>query len=268
MLPGQQPLINVSKKKLLLLRQKKLDTLPCSMPLREPCSMKNFALYLAIPLLLSAASAFTGENGNTLSLSSQTVNSPDGKKIVSARSDGVVQIFDADWNERHQFKGHSAWVRSAVFSSDAKKIITASDDKTIRILDADSGQELQKFDHPVNGIILAAFSSDDTKILTGTNKGIAQLWDADLKNEVQKFEGHTDGIHIARFSPDGEKLVTHSADGTLRIWDVDSGKEIQKLEGLTGFHQSSFLSDGKQLVVLTTDEEGANPVVQIWDFTK
>ena len=201
------------------------------------------------------------------SLSSVNTNIPttDGThRVVSARSDGLVQILDGDsWEELHRFEGHTDWVRSAVPSADGKKIITTSDDKTIRILSADSAAELQKFDHPAEGIVFAALAPDETKIITGRKDGTVQIWDADLKYELQKFEGHTGTVHFAVLSPDGKRAATHCSDGTLRIWDADSGEELKKIEGLAEHHFSNFISDGKKLIIVSSRQDASGLVTDV-----
>lgn len=192
------------------------------------------------------------------SLSGGSTNSPDGKKIVDARSDGIVTVEDADSHkELYRFKGHTGAVYSAQFSPDGKTIITTGEDKTIRILDADSGKELQRFTQPAEGIVYAAFSPDGKTVVTGRKNGIAQIWDADLKMELNKFEGHTGKIYHAAFSDDGRKIATNSSDGTTRIWDIESEKELQKFNVSETFHRSQFIPGGKGIIVVAQTDQGA-----------
>src|SRR5688500_3978604 len=68
--------------------------------------------------------------------------SPDGKKVVTASSDGTARIWDsATGAVLATLSGHEEAVRSAAFSPDGARVVTASRDGSARIWDATTGAE-------------------------------------------------------------------------------------------------------------------------------
>ena len=69
--------------------------------------------------------------------------SPDGRRIVSASSDGTGEVWDATTGqETLTLKGHTGRVHSVAFSPDGRRIVSCSHDKTVKIWDATTGQEM------------------------------------------------------------------------------------------------------------------------------
>jgi WD40 repeat protein len=107
-----------------------------------------------------------------------TALSPDGKRLVTAESTGLVRVWNADTGVMLQeLKGHTALVSSAAFSADGTRIVTASTDRTAQIWDAVSGEILREIDGHDRGLQTAVFSPDGGRVVTASMDGTARIWD-------------------------------------------------------------------------------------------
>jgi WD40 repeat protein len=104
--------------------------------------------------------------------------SPDGKRIVTASSDGTAQVWDAQSGQAlTEPLKHGASVDSAQFSADGKRIVTASFDSAARVWDAQTGQPLTEPLKHNAGVRSAQFSADGKRIVTASADGTARVWD-------------------------------------------------------------------------------------------
>ncbi|KAH6999495.1 WD40-repeat-containing domain protein [Ilyonectria destructans] len=116
--------------------------------------------------------------------------SPDGRRIGSVSTDGILRIWDANKGVLQQtVRGHITPDKYIVPSTLGPSI---------------------------------AFSPDGSQLALGspTPYGTVKLWDSKNGALLRMFQGHTGPIYSVNFSPDGDQLVTTSTDGTLRRWDT------------------------------------------------
>ena len=59
--------------------------------------------------------------------------SPDGKRVVSGGSDGIVRVWDLKTKKQEQKFEHGDEVFSVAFSPDNKKVVSSGRDKTVRV---------------------------------------------------------------------------------------------------------------------------------------
>ncbi len=179
--------------------------------------------------------------------------SPDGKRIITASTDAIARIWNADGQTPPVLlRGHNGILWTAAFSSDGKRILTASVDRTIRMWDADSLAELSVLH---DRIATAALSPDGQHIVGTGGDDTARIWSVDGKAEPLLLRGHQAIVPLAAFSPDGAFVVTASADKTARIWRADGTGEPIVLRG----HEQSvgwaeFAPDGKRIVTASSDK--------------
>ncbi|CAN5426184.1 hypothetical protein BH09BAC5_BH09BAC5_02380 [soil metagenome] len=206
-----------------------------------------------------------------------TEYSPDGKKIVTAASDGTAKIWDANTGILLvDLTGHSKSVNYAEYSPDGKKIITASSDGTAKIWDASTGVVYMTLIGHSEELYSAKYSPDGKKIATYSKDLSIKLWDAISGTLLQTLIGHTANINSIQFSPDGYKILTSSDDGTAKIWDADNGTLIFNMIGdsvphylmwaldgtktFSEFKSAQFSPDGKKIVTACS-----NKIAIIWD---
>ena len=160
--------------------------------------------------------------------------------------------------ERARFDGHTAEVRSAVFSPAGDAVLTSSRDGTARIWSLAGGAPVVlAHDGPLWG---ATFSPDGRRVLVRSEREpVAYLWDR-AGTLVARLAGHTDRILATDFSLSGERMLTASADGTVRIWDA-MGAERAQLRGHTAAVNTAVFSAAGD-TVLTASEDRS---VRLWD---
>src|SRR5262245_32474108 len=178
----------------------------------------------------------------------------------TTQSEDALRQSLPEFHVHRVLRGHTADVRSAVWSLDGKLVVSASYDNTARIWEAFTGRcvaELRGHTDPLN---YAAFSPDDRLVVTASFDNTARLWETSTGRILKELRGHTGPILMASFSSDGKLLVTPSYDKTARVWDVSTGQTLAILRGHTGRISSAAFSPDGKLIVTTSDDE----TVRIW----
>jgi WD40 repeat protein/class 3 adenylate cyclase/energy-coupling factor transporter ATP-binding protein EcfA2 len=185
--------------------------------------------------------------------------SPDGHRIATAASDGVVQLWEAD-DGRHAatLEGHGLKVTQLQFNSDGSLLESASVDGTVRLWDASTGAAGTVFETQPN-LRDALFSPDGKLVLATFDDSTARLWKT-TGGEITGTPGRETRLSAAAFSPDSRLLAIGSSDGYTRIWSVAQGRVTTTLKGHVGPIASvAFSADGSTLA--TASREGT---VRVW----
>jgi WD40 repeat protein/TPR repeat protein len=187
--------------------------------------------------------------------------SPDGRRAVTASSDGSARIWDTSTGRQMvQFVGTDLLNR-AVYSHDGRRIVTASRDGSARVWDAATGREIAALIGHTGPVESAAFSPDDRRVVTASHDRSARVWDATTGREILRLTGHADKLIAAAFSPDGQYLVTASHDTTARLWDAATGHPLRRFIGhRRRVEDAEFSPDGEHLVTASTDA-----TARVWD---
>ena len=113
--------------------------------------------------------------------------SPDGKWLATARSDGIVKMWDAaTGQETLTLKGHTGCLYDVAFSPDGKRFASASDDGTAKVWDATTGLEVLTLKGHGGMVSGVAFSPDGQRLASAGPDGL-KLWDArPLEPEAKK----------------------------------------------------------------------------------
>jgi len=180
--------------------------------------------------------------------------SPDGSRLLTGGSDGVVRLWDA-WKGTLllDLLQHSAGVRAAVFSPDGKWVVSCSAKEVLR-WDTATGKSTSTVG-PDSGGTALALSSDGTRLaVAGADKNVRVF-----ELATRKLLFTVPGEAVA-FAPGGKVLATAGAGVVLR--DAATGKELAKLEeGGTGT-VLQFSGDGSRLV-----GAGSALSVVVWDVS-
>jgi WD40 repeat protein len=111
--------------------------------------------------------------------------SPDGKRILTAGSgtfrkpklsheqgwhpegDSTIRLWESATGALLQsMAGHTAMVRSIVFSKDGTRALSAGDDATVRLWNLETGSELCCDKRHMGGVFLASFSPDGNAVIS------------------------------------------------------------------------------------------------------
>merc|ERR1739848_580207 len=91
-------------------------------------------------------------------------------------------------------KGHTGWVKSAVFSADGTLVLTASHDRTAKIFNLETGEVLRTLKGHSDVMASAIFSADGTLVLTASSDTTAKILNLETW-EVRTLKGHTHRVH-------------------------------------------------------------------------
>jgi WD40 repeat protein/serine/threonine protein kinase/DNA-binding XRE family transcriptional regulator len=191
--------------------------------------------------------------------------SPDSQEVLSSKTDGTIQLWDAQSGAAGpQIRFGAAPNNAQIMSSNNGLVLAGDNDGIARMADVHTGKVLRQFVGHVGPIWAIAFSPDNAYILTGGEDRTARLWDAETGQELRQFAGHTGPVRTVAFSPDGNNVVTGSDDGTARLWQTQTGTELQQWIGHTGPVLSVALSsDGHK--ALTGSGDGT---ARLWEIEK
>ncbi|CVK97670.1 related to S. pombe trp-asp repeat containing protein [Fusarium mangiferae] len=207
-----------------------------------------------------------------------------------------------DWGPCSLVIGHSAGVKSAIFSPDSKTIASIYDN-TIRILSTKTG----KCEHVLAGhsgeIQSVAFSQDSSVLASSSVGGTLRIWNLQTGecDRVLKYpsptgkafafscdskllltasgnqfvriwktqtwdllilRGHTGAVNSAVISHDSKMVVTSSDDATIRLWNTHTGRCEKILTGHTGKVNTTAISPDNQLLVSASFDQ----TLRIWDL--
>lgn len=223
---------------------------------------------------------FIGHRGPVYS----AVFSPDGTHVASGGYDKRVlfwkttdvhpydyaKLVAGDTGEPPKFQafdGHTAGVRSVVFSHDGALLGSGGHDNTVKVWDLETGKSIKTFRGHDSWVRACAFSPDGRWVISGSHDHLAKLWSIAEYEEIRVLQGrvlhaHPDAVLSASFSPDGSSIVTASRDRTAKTWDFQSGAEQHVFEEGHSFLASSavFFPDGKRLLTAAVDN-----TVRGWD---
>jgi WD40 repeat protein len=210
--------------------------------------------------------------------------SPDGRYLVTGKSEGAVQVWDAETGQKVQvlgartdqesntFAAHGSTIRALVFSRDGKQFVSASSDGEVKPWDGTRLNEKQEPRFPLQArvpgpSVNVGFSPDGRRLATGDEKNKVKICNAQTGEMLQVLEGeHSAEVYTLAFSPldDGRLIATAGEDSAVKIWDSHTGKLIRNFRGHMGLVSSlAFTRDGSSLVSGSRDK-----TVKVWDMTQ
>ena len=176
--------------------------------------------------------------------------SPDGARIVTVASDGMVRLWEAqtaalvaslDTTARtarplSRYRYKSAAVRQTTFSPDGTLLATLTQEGTACLWDAGSGRFLSPIalapppvtstdDAPYLVVFFLEFSADGRMLLLSASR-FFNLWDVRARTARAVPMGPSDR---AGLSHSGKSVVISGDDG-LRIWDAETGRIVARFE--------------------------------------
>jgi WD40 repeat protein/serine/threonine protein kinase len=187
--------------------------------------------------------------------------SPDGKRLVAARTGPEIKLWDAATGQQVLIlRGHTAASMDAAFSPDGQRIASASWDRTIKLWDAATGREIRTLLGHDGPVLAVAFSPDGACIASAGADNTARIRDARSGDALFTLRGHAHYVFDVAFSPDGARVASAGVDHTAKIWDAATGQQILTLRG----HDDTvwgvtFSPDGAR--VATSSGDGT---VRIW----
>jgi WD40 repeat protein/tRNA A-37 threonylcarbamoyl transferase component Bud32 len=182
---------------------------------------------------------------------------PDGRRIISAGSDGTARIWDRAGGEPRVLRGHRSQVLSMAVSRDGKRLATASNGGNARVWRLDTGAEpvvLRGHAARITGI---AWLADGRHLATSSSDSTLRIWNVESGRTVRVLRDPAGPLPSLAVSPDGVHVATGSTDGA-RLWSIDRG-ESRLLPFRSSVLRVAFSPDGRLLVTASQDR-----LARIW----
>ncbi len=187
--------------------------------------------------------------------------SPDGSKLVSAGTDGILKVWDtASGVELATLRGHTGWVNACAFSPDGSVMVSGSLDMTLKVWDMSFDGSATDFEGHTRWVTRCDFSPDGSRFISSAADRTLKAWDASDGEQLMTLQGHTGGVNDCGFSPDGTRIL--SAGGyNLKFWDAETGAELSTIsEEETAVKICGYSPDGSRII-----SAGTGGGLKIWN---
>jgi WD40 repeat protein len=158
-------------------------------------------------------------------------------------------------------EGHTATVKSLVFSSNKNELLSSSEDGSVRLWSIDSSRQKYAAFHPDRRwLIHAALSHDGRWIAAGSQDGKLMAWEVGSKKPAFSQQAHSDVVNFLCFSTQDDCLTTASGDRSVSLW---SFPKIQLLKTFWGHENatSSAAAVSDELLISV----GRDGAFKFWD---
>ncbi len=143
--------------------------------------------------------------------------SPDGRRVLAARSDGQIRVIDIRSGRTRTFGLDRGGLRGAIWAPDGETIATFGEERLVHIRDADSGREVAVLRGNPNVVLAAAFSADGRHVASGGTDGSVRVWDAADGRPLMVQRVHVGSVNGVAFDPaDSTIVLTAGDDGRAR----------------------------------------------------
>jgi WD40 repeat protein/transcriptional regulator with XRE-family HTH domain len=195
--------------------------------------------------------------------------SPDGTRLASLGTDGLVKVWDPDSGELlfTLDGGAGEFGSSVAFSPDGSTLAVALETQVFvwdiqhrEIESTLSGQSVGATIGYNLGVGQISFSPDGQWLAVANMDGVPKVWELATQNEVLSLAGEMLPAKAIAYSPDGRLLATGGDEGMVRVWNAEDGADIFTLPLGGIIHSVSFSLDGSRLAAAS--EDGS---VKVWE---
>jgi predicted NACHT family NTPase len=146
--------------------------------------------------------------------------SPDGTRLASGSSDGIIILWDVETGDRlHAFQAHSSLVLTVTFSPSEDVLASSGGDGIIKLWHL-SGSSLQ----PATNAQTDPVTQHQAPFLSSPPSSLP-----DSPPLLQPLHGHQNWVRFLAYSPDGKLLASCSQDGTVKLWDEKTAACLETL---------------------------------------
>ena len=189
--------------------------------------------------------------------------SPDGSRLASGGTAGVLHLWDAETGERIRTLTPSGpQVRGLAWGAGGQHLIAVGDNGLLQVWDATSGARVSQATEELEGDLHdVAISASGKLFATCGNDASVRIWQLPGCNQISQNRQHDYGVISVAWHPRRRRIASGGADKTIHIWD---GKVFSKTRALKGHASSvnslSWQPDGRRLA-----SAGDDNTVRIWD---
>ncbi|KAF9084357.1 hypothetical protein BGX29_002592, partial [Mortierella sp. GBA35] len=183
--------------------------------------------------------------------------SHDDRWIISSRSDGTIQQYDAVTGESgYVYPGEPLGADHVAFSPTSPLFASVGvHDTDVKMWNADTGalhHVLLGHTAPISSI---AFSPCGNWIASCSYDKTIRFWDVRTGTQDHILEDHTDDICHLAFSPDNYRMVSCRNDKTIRVWEMDGNDSRIIYVARIRIYRMTYSPRGQQIASLTIDNE-------------
>lgn len=162
--------------------------------------------------------------------------SPEGRILVAADGDSIIQVRDAKTGEQgtgellRALKGPAARILALAFHG-ANSLVYVAGDRTVRTWNFSTGELLSTVPLEIGPDTTAVvFLPGDEPLLAEAAGHQVRLWNYANGRIVRSLE--MDGSHPRELAvtPDGKTLVVATAPGAIQLWDTGTGKLVRSID--------------------------------------
>jgi WD40 repeat protein len=187
--------------------------------------------------------------------------SPDGRRLASGSTDGVVKVWDAETGRETLAFHHAGGILGLALSPDGRQLAAAATNNIVKVWDLTTQNEALVLRGHKESVASVAFSPDGWRLASGGGDSTVKLWDATTPAEAVILSGSFDKITDVAFSPDGRRLAIVGNQRPVRILDTTTALEVLTLHGhAAGVLCVAYSPDGRLLA-----SAGLDRTVRIWD---
>jgi TIR domain/Domain of unknown function (DUF4365)/Ras of Complex, Roc, domain of DAPkinase/WD domain, G-beta repeat len=188
--------------------------------------------------------------------------SPDGKRAITGADDKTVRLWDLGTGGcLRVFEGHTAEVRSVVWSVDQCRVLSCSNpDPSVRLWDVETGNCVREFRGDTPYVWKVAISPDGHLALHGDAYDL-RLWNLETGECQQILETGSNLVTGLVWSDDQHLALAGYSSGAIGVWNLGDGRFLRLLSGHTRDVSSLAVSrDGRHAVSGSGDH-----TVRLWD---
>jgi WD40 repeat protein/transcriptional regulator with XRE-family HTH domain/type II secretory pathway predicted ATPase ExeA len=152
----------------------------------------------------------------------------DGTTLITADSDGVVQLFDFPSGVlRRRVQAHNGSVWPFVFHPRGNRFATSSSDGETKVWSSITGELIHRMRGHGRTMVSARFNQDGSLLAVCGYDGVVRLWDPRRGRQVRVLKWR-EPLTDALFTPQFPVLATVGASGWVHLWE-ETGKYLREL---------------------------------------
>jgi len=184
--------------------------------------------------------------------------SKDGRRIVTAASDGTAIVWDAQSAEIVRTISDAKGPINAIDLVDGR-LIVARGDGALVLWDVRRGRKLATYKRHTGPVFDTVFAGASSRFYSVSGDTRVRLWDT-RRGTRRSMKGHTASVNAVAYAPEKKYLVTGGADDTVKLWNARRRQVIRTVHAHT---------DDVMAVAITTDGRmiasgGEDKSIKLW----